>query len=330
MLRTDFLYLLIVILIIKTGNTIIMKEESLLRVAIWNAKSGLELKDVCQNENMDIIILDGLEVQPMNKGKSQCLKMLPIHNQKPFPHVHRYTKTKDKGAVYADFLEVSELGRALESCKRRNVKILIQLKIGNEVKFTIRQSILMSVLLWDSFFYSGYHYDRPFGNEIVFDGIHVVHGKLKSNLSNILMKKIKEMAEFEDRNLILSSESSEIKMIPTLSNFIITSAGLITAKTAPKNVPFIIVTSADESKTVENFQNNKMFKGTAKRLNKNNRLIRLKSSISRHSENKEIGLSILAIFFIVALLIFTSLVIFYSFKQKLSKKPGSFLSDEKQ
>lgn len=295
-------------------------DNKLLKVAIWNSKSGLELKEVCRNEKMDILILEGLQVKPVNKGKSQCLKMLPIKNQKPFPHVHRYTQEKEKGAVYADFLEVSEFGHALESCKRRNVKIMIQVKIGKEVKFTRRQTILMSSLLWDSFFYSGDYYDRPFGTEIVFDGIHFVYENGTSNLSNSLMKKINEMSEFGERKVILSSESNEIEMIPSESNFFITSAASITLKTAPKNVPFVILSSADESKAVEKFKDYKMFKGVAKKLDKSSRLTGLKSWTSRNPKVTGNKPSIYLILFIAALIISISMLIIYKFKQHKSSK----------
>ena len=297
--------------------------EGLTKIAVWNANSGLELKEVCRNDKMDILILEGLQIQPVNKGKSQCLKMLPFkssNNYKPFPHVYRYTKEKEKGAVYADFLEVSELGRALESCKRRKVKILMQVKIGKEVKFTHRQMILMSVLLWNSFFYSGDYYDRPFGKEIVFDGIHFIYENGTLNLSNNLMKRLNEMAKFEDQKVILSSQSSDIKVIPSESNFIITTPDLITTKTAPEKFPFIVLTSSDESKTIEKFKNFKMFKGTAKILNKTSRLTGLKTLISRNPNNDTSGLSIFAIFLIVTFLIFTSVIFFYNSKCKLSKK----------
>lgn len=313
-------YFLLLLKILIVNATVLDEKLKLLKVAIWNSKSGLELKEVCRNDKMDILILEGLQVKPANKGKSQCLKMLPIQNQKPFPHVHRHTQEKEKGAVYADFLEVSELGRALESCKRRNVKILIQLKIGKEVKFTRRQTILMSALLWDSFFYSGDYYDRPFGADIVFDGIHFVYENGTSNLSNGLMKKIKDMAEFEERKVILSSESGEIKMIPSESNFIITSDASISAKTAPTNVPFIILTPADESKTIEKFKDYKMFKGVVMKLNKSSRLTGLKSLTSRNPKIKEDGPPIFFILSIAALLIFSSIFIYYKFKHKSSEK----------
>lgn len=321
MISATLLYLVVV----KIVNAMLFK-EGLTNISLWNANSGLELKEVCRNDRMDILILEGLQIQPENKGKSQCLKMLPLgvsHNYKPYPHVYRYTKEKDKGAVFPDFLEVSELARALESCKRRKVKILMQVKIGKEIKFTNRQTILMSVLLWNSFFYSGDYYDRPFGKEIVFDGIHFVYEKGTSNLSNNLMKRINDMAKFGEQKVILSSQSSDIKIIPSESNFIIASSDLITTKTAPEKFPFIVLTSSDESKTVEKFKNFKMFKGTARRSNKNSRLVGLKTLISRNPNNETGGLSIFAIFLILTLFIFTSVIIFYNFKRKISKKLDS-------
>lgn len=318
MITMVVVYFLLLLMIVIVNATVL--DEKLSKIAIWNSKSGLELKEVCRNEKMDILILEGLQVKPVNKGKSQCLKMLPIQNQKPFPHVHRYMQEKEKGAVYGDFLEVSELGHALESCKRRNVKILIQVKIGKEVKFTRRQTILMSSLLWDSFFYSGDYYDRPFGTEIVFDGIHFVYENGTSNLSNNLMIKINEMSEFGERKVILSSESNEIKMIPSESNFIITSAASITTKTAPKTVPFVILSSADESKTVEKFKDYKMFRGTVKKLDKSSRLAGLKSLTSRNPKVTEDGPSIYLILLIAALIIFVSVLVIYKFKKSKSTK----------
>ena len=49
-----------------------------LKVAIWNANSGMELREVCRTEKIDILIVEALQVQPFNGGKSQCLKMLSM------------------------------------------------------------------------------------------------------------------------------------------------------------------------------------------------------------------------------------------------------------
>lgn len=332
MFSLTLVYLLFLVEIIVNASPI--NDEVMMKIAMWSADSGLELKEVCRNDRMNILILEGLQITSVNDGKLPCLKMLPLGmspNFKPFPHIYRYEKEKDKGAVFPDFLEVSELGRALESCKRRKVKILVQVKIDKEVKLTHRQTILMSVLLWNSFFYTGDYYDRPFGKEIVFDGIHFIYEKGTSNISNNLMKRINEMAKFEEQKIILSSQSNDIKdikAIPSESNFIITSPDSITTKTAPGNFSFVVLTSSDGSKMAEKFKNFKTFKGTATRLNKNSRIAGLKTLISRNPKNETSGIPIFAILLFLSSIVFISGIIFYNFKRKLLKKKDSSMEME--
>ena len=306
MFSTAVLYFLILLRILNAN--VLYKE--FLRIAIWNSSSGLELKEVCQNDKMDILILEGLRVKSMSKGKSHCLKMLPVQNQKFFPHAHRQILDKGKGAVYADYLEVSELGQVLDICKQRNVKVLIQVEIRKQIKLTRRQTILMSVLLWNSFLSSSYYYDRPFGADFVFDGIHFVHDSGTLNISHNLMKKIRNISEFEDRRVILSSESSDIKNVPSESDFVITTASSINAKSAPKDVPFVIRTTVDELKTFEEFIDYKMFKGFATKLNETSRLTILKYLMTRNSSIFRSGLGfftvLLALIFILSLFLFVA------------------------
>ena len=300
-------------------NSSLLKDD-LLKIAIWNANSGLELKEVCRNDKMDILILEGLQIQSVNKGKAQCLKMIPMNNNKPFPHIYRFTKEKEKGAVYADFLEVSELGRALESCKRRKVKILIQLKIGKEVKFTRRQSILMAALLWNSFFYAGDYYDRPFGKEIVFDGVHIAYDKGTLNIVTGLIRRINEMAMNEDKDVIMSSESGDIKTIAMESNFIVTSIDSITS---PPKIPFVVLMNDENTKVIENLKPCETFKGTVRRLNKKGRFATLKRLISRNPKSGTTGFSSFKIFVVFTLIstILIIIIVFYRFKRKSTAEP---------
>lgn len=322
MIAISLLFMKIIFICIIRAS--ITKNE-LLKIAIWNANSGLELKEVCRSEKMDILILDGLQVQV--KGRSHCLKMLQLGSSqnrfKPFPHIHLFTKEKKKGAVYAEYFDVSELGRALESCKQSNVKIFIQVKMRKNLKLTRRKTILLSSILWNSFFYNGDYYDRPFGHEIVFDGIHLSFERETLNLSRNLINRMNEMAQNEGREISFSSESGNLNNALMESNFIIVPQDSITAKTAPTEVPFAILTTDENSKKIEQFRNCKMFRGKAKKLCKTSRLASLKRLMSRNPKNLTSGPSIFAILLIVGLFIIFLLISFYVFKWTTTKKSSA-------
>lgn len=271
----NFTQIAIVIFSIFSGVRAVKSEffskNSNLRIGVWNATSKLDLMRVCNSENdqLDILIVDGLKVVPIKKRKVQSLslKMIPMGagNNRPFPHYHRYKNEMRKGAVYADFLDASELGKGLEACRRRNIKVMIQVTLGKDLKeFKLRKSILLASLLWNSFFAEGYFHDRPFGPDFSFDGIHFVHDSKLLNPISSIMKRLKEMAENDgERELILGNECGDKTIAIGYSDFIITSAELASTM----RVPFFV---ANTVKGLEEIKKNQYFKGTSKKLDKKN------------------------------------------------------------
>ena len=257
-----------------------------MKIALWNANSGLELKEICRNDKMDLLIVEGLQVLASGKNSENVLKMIPMgpKNSKPFPHFYRFFKEKSKGAFYGEFLDVSELGEGLQSCKLRHVKLMLQVKIESNVKMTRRKMILLSTLLWNSFLSDGNHYERPFGSEIAFDGIHFVYDKSAVDLVGKLIKNLRETAWNDEKEIILSSAESNFNFNPNRfvkeSNFVITND----SKSIPSNISFAVTMSLNEknSHVAKKYEGNKSFYGTVKILCKMDRLGKLKRLISRN------------------------------------------------
>ena len=276
---------------------VVKLELKLDKISFWSADSGLELKEVCRHDQMDVLIVDGLRIQPAGNKASPAavLKMVPMSGRKsefmPFPHYYKFFKEKGKGAVWPDYLDVSGLGPQLAECQRKGVKVLIQVKTEKEVgKLSRRKLILLSKMIYDSFIADdGEFVERPFGNSFRFDGLHFAYDKANADKVADLMRRIKVLAEIEKSDLVISSSSGDYKTLqdePTAeSNFVITS---VVPKITTK--PFVML----ESK-VKDLKNNSFFKGTMKILNKKGRLTGLNKLVSRNPGSYDSGVNVYVI-----------------------------------
>lgn len=273
------------------------------KVAFWSADSKLKLEEVCQHDHMYELILDVLSVLPTETKSSHVLKMVPMSADEsellPFPHVYRFVKDKGRGAVYADYLDVSGLGSQLAECQKRNVRLLIRVKMEKALNLSRRKLILLSALLWNSFLAAaGDFYDRPFGKDVRFDGFHFVYDKSTGRQVSILMKFLKKKAENEGTGLHLGSSSADYKFssseVIDESDFIVTSI-----EPKAKTIPFVLfVPDSGKGKSTKLLQSaklNKFFKGTLEILSKNGRLEGLKKLISRNPKESEEGSNVLII-----------------------------------
>ena len=280
-------------------------------VAYWSADSKLDLGEVCRHVKTDILILDVLSVVSSEKKTSTVLKMVPMGGNKsdlrPFPHLYRFLQEKEKGAVYADYLEVSGLGRQLIECREQNVRILIQVRVENEVKWSMRKSILLSAQLWNSFMaVDGEFYDRPFGKEIRFDGFHFIYDNLTAHKVSNLMKRLKEMAHNEGTSLILSGSCVNSKF---------------KSDTVESESDFTVSPIDSESFGVYGLNNfKKTLKGRMKILSKNGRLNELKNLTSRNpknfEENYRVPFLVIAAGLVIGLIIFITIAYVYHIKLK--------------
>lgn len=274
------------------------------KINLWNANFGLEIKEVCDHDDLDILIIEGLQLIPTTFKSSKktsiahVLKMSgmgPNHSA-PFPHYYRFFKEKTRGAVYADFLNVKGLGEALKSCLRRKVKIVLQVKIESDSNtLTRRKRILLSSLLWNSFIGDGKYFDRPFGQEISFDGFHFVHDKATVSVVTQLVKRLSEMAWNSEKEIILSTGSSDFKYnsgrMVSESAFVITND----PKSVDGKIPFAVVLTGNEKNLDDSFKRSKSFYGIVRVLSKKNRFEALKKLLSRNpssSNSSSIGLII--------------------------------------
>lgn len=297
------------------------------KVAFWSADSKLQLQEVCQFEHINVLILDVLRVLPAESESSNVLKMVPMsENQSeflPFPHVHRFMKEKEKGAVYADFLDVSGLGLQLAQCQKRNVRILIQVKIEKDLKMSRRKLILLSSLLCNSFILvDGDFYDRPFGKEVRFDGFHFVYDKSTERQVSSVMRNLKERAKIgATTDMILGSSSSDYKYngeeVVNESNFIVTSV-------VPKTTKIAFVLVAPGSKLLKSAKLNNFFKGKLQFLDKKGRLNDLKKLISRNPIASEPDFNVFIIAGVLGgSLAFSAITFILSifFRKRLAKDP---------
>lgn len=298
-------------------------------INLWNANSGLEIKEICQNDDMNILILEGLQVIPITSSSkkpvtSYALTMRGMGSNwsTPFPHYHRFFTGKDKGAVYADFLDVCGMGDALRTCQKRGVKIVLQVKFESCTKFSRRKVILLSSLLWNSFLGDGQHYDRPFGPGIEFDGFHFVHDKTTVIATGKVIERLREMAWNVEKDFIMSTSTNNFKFnsdkIVPGSTFIIIND----PKSIIVSVPFAVLAKGKDadSDLFKRYKNDALFYGTVKVSSKRDRFHALKRLLSRNpsqSENSSYVGMVVVLIAIVGSSILIGIVGFYLWRRKV-------------
>lgn len=260
------------------------------KIGLWSGSSNLELAEVCRsNPNaLDMIVIEALQVFLLNKGKTFQLKMLDMGTKysRPFPHQYRFLKGKDKGAGYGDYFDVSEMEGTLKVCRDKKIKMMVQLSLVGLTRLRKRQVILLSMMIWNSFFEG--NVDRPFGSEFIFDGINFIYGKNSEDVALEVIRGLKRTALMteSETNLVISSSCSSnsgkyiSSGIANESTFIIVPESF-NGKTGN---PFVVQQSSIGmgKKIQEKFKSNSMFKGISCKLGSNDRFSALKRLLSRN------------------------------------------------
>lgn len=294
------------------------------KIGLWTGNSGLELSEVCKSSSnvFDVLLIEALQVAILNKGNIFQLKMLNmgIKYSNPFPHPYSYLKGKNRGAGYAEYYDARELEKTLKVCKDdMKIKMMVQLSFIGVTRMRRRQVILLSMMIWNSFFEG--NVDRPFGTEFIFDGINFVYDKNSEDIALEVMREMRrtELMTESKKNLIVGSSGGKYlsDLIVSESDFVIVLES-VNEKSIPTKTPFVVQSATTfEKKIQEKFKSHQMYRGILCTLGSKERFSVLKKLFSSNPKAPSCGIVVVGIIVMVVSIVIILAYLGYKYKSKL-------------